>query len=84
MSLDKFFEVYAVELERIASEHHTDYPWFRGDATYPAIPVATVVARMRAAVERNSHNHSGPAFKATCKRLGIKHTRKAIAEFCGA
>ena len=82
--IDKFFELYEIELERCAKESHMDYPWFLGNANYPAIPVSVVAARMRKAVERNSHSHSGPAFKATCKRLGIKHTRKAIAEYCAS
>jgi hypothetical protein len=33
---------------------------------------------MMAAVERDSYNKDGYAFRATCKALGIKHTYAAI------
>ncbi len=43
--------------------------------------VAEVAQRMLNAVDRDSANYDGPAFKLTCKRLKIKHTRKAIRAF---
>lgn len=40
--------------------------------------VPAVAAKMIAATFDGTANYDGPAFKLTCKRLGIKHTRKAI------
>lgn len=36
---------------------------------------------MRRAIRKNSFNKDGRAFKATCKRLKIAHTYKAINNF---
>ena len=37
--------------------------------------------RMRDAIARGSMSKDSPAFKATCKELGIKHTYTAIREY---
>ncbi len=49
---------------------------------YPVSEVPQVVERMRVAILRGSYSlHSSPAFKATCKALGIKFTYKAVREY---
>lgn len=72
--LDQFMAVYTPALERAVIDHPDEYPW-------PVENVPVVAARMRAAIEKGTYNHSGYAFKGACKALGIKHTRKAIAAF---
>jgi len=72
--LDGFMAVYAEELPRVIKENPDEY-------AYPVSLAPTVVERMRKAIEERTYNHGGLAFKATCKRLGIKHTRKAIKMF---
>ena len=75
-NLPEFMKVYTEELQRIVEEYPDEYPW--GGRT----PVAHVAARMKDAMIVGSYNKDGRAFKATCKRLGIKYTYKAIREFC--
>lgn len=72
--LDQFMAVYTPALEKAVTEHPDEYPW-------PVENVPVVAARMRAAIEKGTYNHSGRAFQGACKALGIKHTRKAIAAF---
>jgi hypothetical protein len=74
IKLDLFTAVYPLKLK----EAHTARPDLYA---FPAEEVPTVAARMVEAVRRGSYNHEGPAFKATCKALGIPHTRKAIEAF---
>ena len=69
----RFIEVYAEELARAVEQHPEEY-------CYPASEVPAVVGRMQAALLRGSYNKDGRAIKATCKRLGIKHTYGAINE----
>lgn len=73
-NLDKWMEVYEVELAKARLAHPDQYPW-------PAELLPTVCSRMRAAIERRSYNKDGYAFKATCKHFRIKHTYSAIEQF---
>ena len=73
--LDRFFALYTQMLDNATRSHPEEY------ALVVRTGVEEVSRRMRIAVERGSWNHDGRAFKATCKALGIKHTRKAIKAF---
>lgn len=70
----EFWRVYAEELKRAVTERPQEYGW-------PVEQVPVVVSRMVAAFDRGSYNHDSTAFRWTCNRLKIKHTRKAIREF---
>lgn len=67
-------EVYSAALTDAVNNHPDEY-------RYPLTDVPIVVNRMMAAIERNSFNKDGYAFKSTCKTLGIKHTYKGIYEY---
>lgn len=73
--LDSFVAVYAPTLARVARENPAEYPWVADT------PTEIVVERMRDAFLRGSYNHTGAAIRATCRALGLKHTRTAIEEF---
>jgi len=73
-ALDQFMTVYAEMLPVVIESYPDEY-------CYPVAMAPVVADRMRAAIEAGSWNHGGRAFKATCKRLGIKHTRTAINDF---
>ena len=77
MSLDRFMSIYEKHLYRTRSLAPQDYAW-------PESEFSAVLARMRVAIARGSMNKDSPAFKATCKELGISHTYKAIAAFIAA
>jgi hypothetical protein len=66
--------VYRVELAKSVEKYPEDYRW-------PVSDVPSVAAKMQMAFERGSYNHDGKAIKATCRALGLKHTRKAIEGF---
>jgi hypothetical protein len=70
-----FNEAYRVALTQAVEKYPDDYPWARNGLT-----IETVADRMMRAVEQNTHNHSGRAFRIACKALGIKHTRTAIRD----
>lgn len=72
--LDTFMEVY----ERHLRAAHKADP---GIYAYPESEIPTVLVRMRAAIAKGSMSKDSPAFKRTCKELGIKHTYQAIAEY---
>lgn len=71
-----FMEVYSEALVKCVSDFPEDYPWYK-----EGLPIQTVVERMRVALNSGSYNHDGRAFSATCKKLGIRHTRRAIEQF---
>lgn len=73
-NLQAFMDIYRAALADAVAKHPDEYAW-------PLADVPVVAARMEAAIVRGSYNHDGRAFKATCKALGIKHTRKAIGEY---
>ena len=73
----RFLDTYYQELKRARREHPEEYRW-------PESEIFEVSARMEAAILRGTFNKDSRAFRATCKRLGIKHTYKAINAFLGA
>ena len=91
-----FFDIYREELQRAITEHPEEYPWAApgvnnnaivgntGITAWPSASVAQVADRMIAAITAKSYNKDGRAMKATCKRLGIKHTYTAINAFIAA
>ena len=89
MSMSKFAEEYKKQLQVAVDNYPDEYPWAKGYTVYgnggsvvkPAQTVNEVAAKMLIAVQDNTFNHDGRAMKATCKALGIKHTRKAILEY---
>ena len=74
IGLDKFMAVYEKHLRVSHQERPADY-------VYPTSEIPVVLHRMRAAIERGSMSKDSPAFKRTCKELGIAHTYKAIAAY---
>jgi len=74
--LEAFMEVYARALAKAVLEHPEVY-------VYPVEDVPAVVEKMRPAIAIMNVNIDGYAFKATCKEIGIKHTRKAIRDYLG-
>lgn len=75
-NVDRFFVVYREELLRIVSAPD------RGGYAYGPESVERVAAKMQAAAISGAFNHDGAAFRAACRRLGIKHTRTAILAYC--
>ncbi len=73
-SRDTFLAQYRSDLEQAVIDHNEDYG-------YGIERVPEVFGRMVAAIDRGSFNKDSRAFKATCKKLGIKHTYKAIADY---
>lgn len=74
---DVFLSVYARELASAHAAHPEQYGW-------PIEDLPVILQRMRAAILRRSFNKDSPAFKRTCKELGIPHTYKAIQTFLTA
>lgn len=71
---DFFDTTYYDELERAVREHPDEYmPEMQ---TKSGLLVA--YTKMLAAFDRESYNKDGRAIKATCRKLGIPHTYKAI------
>jgi hypothetical protein len=75
MSLQKFQETYAKNLKKVRLDKDSYYQW-------PLSELEVVTARMLEAIEKGNFNKDSLAFKWTCKELGIKHTYKAIREYC--
>lgn len=65
------FDIYREELANAVRDYPNEYAW-------PIDQVPVVADRMVDAMKRGSYNKDGRAFKATCRRLGIKHTYTAI------
>lgn len=72
--LNQFMAVYTPALKDAVEQYPAEYMWPVSDVPY-------VAGLMRAAIERDTYNHGGRAFRNTCKALGIKPTREAITEF---
>ena len=73
----KEFEVnYVSGLRDAVIAHPNDY-------LYPVQQVPVVVAKMMKAIRENANNvnYGSHGFRLTCKRLGIKHTKKAIIAY---
>lgn len=69
--LDRFMQVYEVELAKAVVEFPNEYRWPKD------ITVETVAGRVRGAIERggiHAIDKSGRAIKATAKRIGVKNT----------
>ena len=67
-------EVYSEKLKEARKQFPHDYIWPESQHDF-------VLQRMRVAIARGSFNKDSHAFKATCKKLKIKNTYKAIKEF---
>jgi hypothetical protein len=70
---DLWDTTYADELRRAMAEHPDEY--------VSTVPFITVYTRMLGAFDRGTYNKDSRAIRATCRRLGINHTYKAINEF---
>ena len=76
MNTDKFtlfFVTYSECLREQMALHPEQYD--------RRVTADAILARMRAAIEQGSFNKDSDSFRATCKRLGIPHTYKAISAF---
>jgi len=73
---NQFSETYRAQLKACAEEGLYEWPKENADA---------IATKMLNGLFTNPGgvNFDSPAFKRTCKALGIKHTRKAIVEFLG-
>lgn len=82
----RFFDVYREELHRAVAAHPDEYAFREplvihgnlGVTTLAPTTVDGVADKMIEAMKRRSFSKEGRACKATCKRLGIKHTYTAI------
>jgi len=78
-----FSKAYRAGLEEAVTASPSDY--FSQGAT-PSQYAEVVSKKMMgniAAGRPFSNNYEGQGFKRACKKVGIKHTRKAILEFMG-
>lgn len=73
---DFFKFIYTIYLKRCIQTMPEAYAW-----SIENLPV--VLERMNAALDNGSYLKDSPAFKLTCKALGIKHTYTAISEYMG-
>lgn len=72
--IDRFMAAYEPALYEALQKHPEDYAY--GPADVPGfLPV------WRKRILEGNFNHHGHAMKGACKRLGIKHTLKAIKAF---
>ena len=71
---ERFSTEYAKALTECVSDPKHGY-------IYDVDQVPGVVAKMLPAIFSGMANYDGPAIKLTCKRLGIKCTKKAILAF---
>lgn len=72
--LAAFMEVYEPALAQAAMTYPKEYGFIAAEVPF-------VAERIRFSLKRGTYNHDGRAFKATCKALGIKHTRTAIEAY---
>lgn len=70
---DKFWHTYAKHLAACAAEGL--YPW-------PPENAPDIADKMRATWYKGTGSKDGPAFKRTCKELGIPNTYQAIRAYC--
>jgi hypothetical protein len=73
-NLDTWVKTYEEQLLKAVREHPEEY-------AYGEDKVPSVAAKMAVAFEKGTFNHDGRAIKATCRALGIKHTRTAIKAY---
>lgn len=69
-----FIETYKLELTKALIERPYDYNWTMDEFDL-------VFERMEKAILAGTFNKDSTAIKRTCKKLGIKHTYKAIREY---
>lgn len=69
-----FENIYLTELQNAIKNYPEEYR-FKLEESFG------VAERMIAAIYKGSYNKDGRAIKATCKKLGIPYTYKAINEF---
>jgi len=74
-----FLAAYTEELERAMREHPEDYGTTQRDNTPEAR--AKFAAHFVPGLASGKSSKDGRAVKATCRRLGIAHTYKAIAAY---
>lgn len=72
--MDTFMKVYEECLRAAITSHPEEY-------RYGLDAIPGVLERMRVAICNGSYNKDSRAFRATCKKLGIKHTYSAIAHY---
>lgn len=72
--MESFMKVYIECLEAAVTEYPQEY-------RFPVEHVQEVAALMQKAIEKSTYSNTGRAFKATCKKLGIKNTYKAISNY---
>jgi hypothetical protein len=73
-SKERFKAEYVMALRECIQAHPDIY-------AFPDSDAELVAGRMFAAMDKGSFSHTGHAYKLTCKRLGIKHTRAAVVQF---
>lgn len=72
---ERWLATYTEELERAMSEHPDEFLW------KPGTTAAGLAARMTDSLARGLANKDSRAIRATCRRLGVTHTYKAIQPF---
>jgi hypothetical protein len=72
--VDEWMVIYIEELKSAITNHPSEY-------VYGLDQVPVVAERMKLAFLNGTYNHDSRAIKGTCKRLGIKTTRKAIEAY---
>jgi len=70
-NIDRFMVVYTEELRKRREEHPFDYGW-------PMSELPAVLERVRRAIISGEFIKDEPTIRATCKRLRINNTYKAI------
>lgn len=69
-----WMKTYEEQLKQTVQKYPEEY-------AYGVDEVPAVVKKMGVAFEKGTYNHDGKAIKATCRALGIKHTRTAIKDY---
>jgi hypothetical protein len=84
--MNRFEKTYIECLEQAMKDHPEEYWWSdkmvihgnTADTVVPKSNAEAVAHNMFKAIRNRSFNKDGRAFKATCKKLGIPFTYKAI------
>lgn len=86
-------DTYLEQLHLAVAKYPERYPWAHSPTTTVCSnlgPVTTanksveeVANRMITAFVYGTANIDSPAWKGTCKALGVKHTKKALCEYIG-
>ena len=80
---EKFKGIYEEELGVEVTTHSEKHPWLHkpGKTGFGKKTIAEVVDNMITALREKRMNKDTPALKRTCRRVGIKHTYRAIQEY---